>query len=813
MRPNHFPIAVLTHIFICTLFVCSPCAAQEDCSDVLNQVRGILDKIKMEMPSGSEQQAQYKKIGELLSKCPKIDPSPSVQLEIQALRIAVQKKLKQIDEKKSDAVPEAPESGIDWEMFYRDCYRMYVNHFDLVRHLSCDEAATLINQYYDQAWDLVKKNQFQTDKDYPLETVQMFWRLLYRLSSKDCAGSKSEKMAVQRVFFPHPLDAVKVIQILTELAKGDSPHKMEKLLQTMRELNTEQQNFLVHLLIVLAAELKSEGGYLDHIHPEKMGRIFVKLLKTNPQIFIQLIGAMDHLSSDQRLTLLSEFTDIAMEADNTQVIRFRRMLSKLPSIEKQNLELAISMLHKVPWSMKESVLKDFSSVAADQQAIIGVYNFLLIDAPQLPDLETAKAINEVFQRPSPLSRFRTIPLDASRVKDTPEFLNLPVGASAHRLIHHGNGQAENSGDVELIGSIQRNVTGGYLVHLRFLDRNHTILFRDTLELAHNVAERRDLLQQKAVSSFQRFNLFIVIMRLMDAAESHIAVSYMKDEKPAAFIQRTVTSHSKIFGQYVLNDREKVESIIIHPEFWKDQFQGAWKPGSGYDVAITDRLYTLYYRSYHALVSEQKKRPVTLEVYGEYFGLSHNKENYDGEKQYKFTIVFVINHEVRSKTDLYLPTSMVRDQEDMTKQLIAQIVCRAIALLLDFKPEPLSPQVVTLTDYPLVASFFMPGIWRTQETTGTPASALLRTWNYSNLVLLGIAIATELTYISSDYENDALFWTAVGGTGLFILNGAAGVIDAYGNRQDIRTVSTTCPYIGFQYSAAANSPAFIVSIPF
>jgi hypothetical protein len=318
--------------------------------------------------------------------------------------------------------------------------------------------------------------------------------------------------------------------------------------------------------------------------------------------------------------------------------------------------------------------------------------------------------------------------------------------------------------------------------------------------------------------YEDFLLFIAMMRLMDAAETHAAVTYLKGEKPAMFIQRALIATTRLFGRAAPDEWESVRKIVVHPEFWGQYPQKAANIlNTGYQEAIMERLQALYKRSYHALVEEGKEHPDTLEVYGENHGPLPCTSSPSDEKQSRLSIIFEVNYEKKASTDLHLPQAMIENEPETVKQIIARIVCRSIAVFLNFRPEPLDlKKLAPPYEYPLVASFFLPGIWRQGEYNyiGRAPSLKLKAWNYSNLALLGVTIGAEAVYIGSDYESDALFWTAVGGTGLFLLNGSVGLIDAWIHHRDTRaTAPTSRPRIELQGAQSLGSHALVLSIPF
>jgi hypothetical protein len=75
----------------------------------------------------------------------------------------------------------------------------------------------------------------------------------------------------------------------------------------------------------------------------------------------------------------------------------------------------------------------------------------------------------------------------------------------------------------------------------------------------------------------------------------------------------------------------------------------------------------------------------------------------------------------------------------------------------------------------INSFFMPGYARSYHKTDPPA--WVGAWNYSNYMLLGLSLVSQMMFIQSDYEEDVFYQIGVAGMYLFAINGMAGVLDA------------------------------------
>jgi hypothetical protein len=138
------------------------------------------------------------------------------------------------------------------------------------------------------------------------------------------------------------------------------------------------------------------------------------------------------------------------------------------------------------------------------------------------------------------------------------------------------------------------------------------------------------------------------------------------------------------------------------------------------------------------------------------------------------------------------------------------------MFLNFDPGPVKLiDPVQTTPYHPMASFFMPGIWRENNRAENQSPFLLTTWNYSNIAFFGVALGSASLYVGNDYEDDSLFWTAVGGTGLFLINGTLGYLDAMinGPRHASKYTGGAPAVPKVQVAVTNDSPALVVSIPF
>jgi hypothetical protein len=739
------------------------CMAQEKCTDTLPRVRKILHDLKKQMPTLQDQIRDYNIIEALLNEC-REDPTtaaPHLQFEIDTLRQAIPLKIKQLEDlqrhrNEATGTPSG-EPAKYWKMLYKDCYRSYVDHFDLVQRLKCDQAASLIHGYYDDAWHQQKINRFQTNIMYPPETIKTLWRLIYRLSQSECVDSDKGKGAIRRIFFPQPMD------------------------------------------------------------PEALGNSLSTQMQIDDQAFIRFVGAMNHLSSEKRLELLNKFAEIAKAKNIAKGSRLQGLLAKLSNPQIQNIESALSVLAKVPWTIDDSSLNQYVRIPIEKKAKLRVNDFLLLESPQTFDFKVARSVNAAFQDSSYLPNgYVKIAKKWPVSKEIIAVLsNTQTGQVAKQksVLPSGHGY-----DLDIYGKIERLVGGMYRLYVFCINKSQMLLYSDAVDLPHDTLVNPELLGAKAKNLYMRLKEFIVIMKMMDQAESYAAVSYLKSEKPVAFIHRAVSAHAHAYHHRTAHHWAKVNQIVIEDHFWGSDAATEDRLGSDYKELIMNRIESLYYRSYHTMLTDEKTVPSTLQIRGEYDETESEPLNHTKGKEGKITIVYEIDKQEMARTDLFLPLKMISDnpKTETVKHIVAQTVCGAIAMFLNFNPGPvkLIDPVQTTTYHPM-ASFFMPGIWRENNRAENQSSFLLTTWNYSNIAFFGVTLGSASLYVGNDYEDDSLFWTAVGGTGLFLINGTIGYLDAIinGPRHASKYAGGAPAIPKVQVVVTNDSPALVVSIPF
>jgi hypothetical protein len=714
-------------------------------------------------------------------------------MEIKALKIAIKRKLEWLPKQPTtyyapcdtckDQEASAPCLKLckQWETLYKDCYRMYYDNIDLFRRLTCSEAAKILNDYYDAAWHLLKERRFDADTAYPPETVRMLWGLLYRMSRSDCVDHTEVKTAMQRIMFPYLSEIEKYIHILIELGKGGAPEQMERLIKKLERLSSEEEAFFIDLLLACIGHMDTKGDYIQGLDPESIGRSLSVLIQTNPQVFVQLIGSMEHLSPKVRLRILSDFVEMTADKGDAQATQLQRILSSLQNFDDNRLDLALSMLHKVPWMKIDRAFKGIVQVTTEKAAIVHVYDFLLIDKPTDRDMEIAKTINEAFDREVPVAGYKLTNLRTRKPNPSPDFLDKQINEKVQYPIRPEEAPKSFRPDIYLVGRIGRSMTGEYDLHIRFVSKQNVILFIDTIRVSPEPKTCRDQLERKIRKLYEEFHLFIGMMSIIDEAESHVVIEYLKTDRPVAFINNAVAAHSQAYKIQGDKRWEKVDEIVIEPDFWGTDPAANKALGTGYREVIMQRLESLYYTSYHALVRDRlrnsDKNKDKMVIFGRYSEEVPSFLNATNDKLRKVTIVLKNKNEVEKlTTDLIFSEQLIDKHQETVKAIIVQFVCGAIATTLNFNPEPL-PRVTALPElkYKFLTSFFMPGYVRSyheQEPSG-----IVKAWNYTNIGLLGLAVVSEAAYINTDYDNDALFHIGVTATVAFIVNGVLGVWDA------------------------------------
>jgi len=113
----------------------------------------------------------------------------------------------------------------------------------------------------------------------------------------------------------------------------------------------------------------------------------------------------------------------------------------------------------------------------------------------------------------------------------------------------------------------------------------------------------------------------------------------------------------------------------------------------------------------------------------------------------------------------------------------------------------------------LTSFLMPGYVRSYHEE-EKTSGIVKAWNYSNIALLGLAVVSEAAYISTDYDNDALFHIGVTAAVAFVVNGVLGIVDAarYDHPKNNKdSTAITGPYISI--NGQYDEPALMFTFKF
>ena len=781
-------------LIICILLNCQGAMAQDTCLSALEDAHFLLDELRRQLPSRSEQVQKYQAIQSILSPCPKDQTPPHIAMEIKALKIAVKRKLECLLKQPTtyyapcdtckDQEPSASclELCKQWETLYKDCYRMYYDNIDLFRRLTCSEAAEILNDYYDAAWHVLKEKRFDANTEYPPETIRMLWGLLYRMSRSDCVDHTEVKTAMRRIMFPYLAEIEKYIHILIELGKGGAPEQMEKLIKKLEMLSDEETAFFIDLLLAWILYMDPKGDYIQDLDPESIGRSLSVLIQTNPQVFVQLISSMEHLPSKERLRLISDFVEMTADKGDARATQQQKILSSLQNFDENQLDSALSILHKVPWGKINSAFKGIAQVTTQEAAIVHVYDFLLIDDDPTTDQdnEIAKTINDAFDREVPVAGYKLANLRTRKPNLSPDLLDKQINEKVQYPIRPKEAPKSFRPDIYLVGRIGRSMTGEYDLYIRFVSKQNVILFIDTIRVSPELKTCRDQLERKIKKLYEEFHLFIGMMSIIDKAESHVVIEYLKTDRPVAFINEAVHAHSQAYKIQGEKSWEKVGEIVVEPDFWGTDPAANKALGTGYREVIMQRLESLYYTSYHALVRDRVRISDRLEICGRYSEEVPSSLNTTNDKCSKITIVLKNKkEEEKSTTDLIISEQFIDKHQETVKAIIVQFVCGAIATTLNFNPEPL-PKVTKVTalpelKYKFLTSFLMPGYVRSYHEE--EPSGIVKAWNYSNIALLGLAVVSEAAYISTDYDNDPLFHIGVTATVGFIVNGVLGVVDA------------------------------------
>lgn len=813
-------------LILCILLNCQGTMAQDTCLSALEEAHSLLDELRRQLPSRSEQVRKYQKIQLILSPCPKDHSPPHIAMEIKALKIAIERKLEWLLKQPTtyyapcdtckDQEPSASclELCKQWETLYKDCYRMYYDNIDLFRRLTCSEAAKILNDYYDVVWHLLKERRFDANTAYPRETVRTLWGLLYRMSRSDCVDHTEVKTAMRRIMFPYLAEIEKYIHILIELGKGGAPEQMERLIKELERLSSEEEAFFIDLLLACIRHMDTKGDYIQGLDPESIGRSLSVLIQTNPQVFVQLIGSMEHLPPKVRLRILGDFVEMTADKGDAQATQLQRILSSLQNFDDNRLDSALSMLHKVPWMKIDRAFKGIAQVTTQKAAIVHVYDFLLIDDDPTTDQdnEIAKTINEAFDREVIVAGYKLTNLRTRQPNLSPDFFDKQINEKARDSIRPKEAPKSFRPDIYLVGRIGRSITGEYDLYIRFVSKQNVILSINTIRVSPELKTCRDQLERKIRKLYEEFHLFIGMMSIIDKAESHVVIEYLKTDRPVAFINRAVAAYSQAYKIQGDNDWEKVDKIVIKPAFWGSDPAANKALGTGYSEVIMQRLESLYYTSYHPLVRDRVRTSDRLEIFGRYSEEVPSFLNATNDKLRKVTIVLKDKYEIeKSTTDLIFSEQFIDKHQEKVKAIIVQFVCGAIATTLNFNPEPL-PRVTVLPElkYKFLTSFFMPGYVRSYHEQ--EPSRIVKTWNYSNIALLGLAVVSEAAYISTDYDNDALFHIGVTATVAFIVNGLLGVWDAYEPPKNNRAgAAITGPYISI--NGQYDEPALMFTFKF
>lgn len=699
-----------------------------------------------------------------------------------------------------------------WQKENNYCRKTYRDNIEQFETLDCDTCIKNLGDYYSLAEEIIRNEKLDENKKYSQDTIRALWGNLYKISQDPNCIKKSQK-EIKDIMLPPSIPPDDLVTYLAKIISGLTPEKYKQLQEKMKKYTKNDATLLLNFFLGIVEKIDPNVIKTLDLSPLESGEILINALKKSPSDYKKLIKQMENFSVKDTALLLQFFTDMVSKEDIKNILLWQNLFKSLMEYAPAQRRLLIETLPNMQWERFNNLLDEIINAVPNEGTIL-ISNFMMTEAPTEMDITNVNYLNHRLR--AIVKEMYNSPVENIEFPNLERIGGMQIGTDCQFRAR----REDDNIHFKIVGYISR-YEEKYVLMLRFLSKKNLIIYSENLELSLNQATSNAKIKDLFKGAFDNFNNFIKTLKILPLNKSKLIIDYTDFTRIEAFINKAVYEDAKI---YELVDKEGLQDIngvyVGGGIFWEGDVEANKIFGNDLRDLIYERINKLYMlKRPHSLLREKPPDHNYLYVKGEY------EKKVNAEKS-SVTISYGIGPKTYSETEIYFPKEKIKNDIDKkkVKATIVVIVSNAIANYLNLTPaivkltqgkeeEKITPPPVHSLKHKYLTSFFMPGYIRTYSEGKEKPSKWYTTWNYSNISLLTLSMASEAIYINSNYDEgkEEFFWAGIIGSGLFIANGALGMVHAKMYNPPINKKLAYRPFISI--NTKNNNPLLLFTFTF